>query len=648
MIAEVQEKNCVKQPSGWRASSARVFPFEGTARTSRRYILAGALVTAIVTVAYLVLFWNRFLGLRSGAGEFAGGSWLLEGYLPYRDFFCPTTTLTAFKSAAILAVLGKAVIVTRAFAVFERVLLGLLVYFWLTRMFRVGHAVVAALVTIVVASGDIADPLASYNHDTILLAVAAGFFASVLLYRRRDTRSIALFALLCGACAGLSFLSKQTIGALATASIVVILSLWLLRQDGVRKALIFFAGFCAGWAAMAGLFLLWLARLGILYDFFRQVFVQGPAAKAAHLADFLNREIFVGNMYRPQIIGALVLLLISWRAFHRSELKKKEEQNGESSRFLIWVLLVGLASVYVGALASYHALGPVGPTILKPVVYLTLFGSAVQTLYFGVLLLRGRLSPRQAQFCVYAAISFAVAASLSLSYPVFEAMIVPGLGLLVAAVLDASSKRLRVVVCAACALLIAVETCAKLNLPFGFAGFNEAPVRSAHFNSELPELKGLHLPESTVRFVDETVRIIQTNSSPQDRIFVYPEIGILYPLSGRRCAGFSCSHNIDFVSDELAKRDAAAVLSNKPAVLVYSREAVNDVVYQMYLWRNGNPSPNPLALIAACESLAQQYRLVKTFTLEPQGKQIMVFVRPPAEQAQKTHELLQTRATDLR
>jgi hypothetical protein len=215
-------------------------------------------------------------------------------------------------------------------------------------------------------------------------------------------------------------------------------------------------------------------------------------------------------------------------------------------------------------------------------------------------------------------------------------------------VLDASSKRLRVVVCAACALLIAVETCAKLNLPYGFAGFNEAPVRAAHFTSELPELKGFVLPESTVRFVDETVRIIQTNSSLQDRIFVYPELGVLYPLSGRRCATFSCSHNIDVVSDELAKREAATVLRNKPAVFVYSRESIAEAVLQMYLFRNGNPSPNPLALIAACESLAQQYRLVKTFTLEPQGKQIMVFVRPPVEQAQKTHELLQTRATDLR
>lgn len=636
MIAEAQEKNCVKKRVGPTESSAQVFPSEVTVGASRRYVLAGAIVTALVTLAYLLLFWNRFLGLRSGAGEFAGGSFFLDGYLPYRDFFCATTPLSTFKSAAVLALFGKAAIVTRGFAVFERVLLGLLVYWWLTRMFRVGHAVVAALVTIIVSAGDIADPLASYNHDTIMLAVAAGILASAVLFRRRDIRSIALFAILSGACAALCFLSKQTIGALATLSIVVILSVWLLYQEGARKAVIFFAGFCAAWASIAGVFLLWLMRLGILQDFLRQVLVQGPAAKASHFSDFLNREFFVGSAFRYQIVAALVVLLISYRAFHRSELKEGA-QPVETFRFLIGALLLGLASVAAGALASYHALGPVGPspTLLKPVVYLAFFGSAAQTLYYGILLLMGRLSRRQAQFCVYAAISFAVAASLSLSFPVFEAMIIPGLGLLVAALLDASPNWRRLVIYAACALLIASETCSKLNLPFGFAGFNEAPVRVAHSTSNLPALKGFVLPESMVRFLDEAVPIIQANSSPQDRIFVYPELGVLYPLSGRRCATFSCSHNIDFVSDELAKREAATVLRSKPAVLVYSRESIAEAVLQMYLFRNGNSSANPLALIAACESLAQQYRLVKTFTLEPQGKQIMVFVRPPVEQAQR-------------
>jgi len=511
-------------------SSVQAVQADAEVCASRRLLMAGAIITAMVTLAYLLLFWNRFAGLRSGSGEYAGGALFLAGLRPYRDYFVPATPFSILKSAAILSLFGKAAIVTRAFGVLERVVLGVMVYFWLARMFRVGHAVVAALATIIVSSGDTADPLASYNHDTILLAVAGGLFASAVLYRQRNTRSIALFAALSGVCAGLCFLTKQTIGALATLSIVAIISTWLLRQESARKAAAFVAGFSAGWAAVAVAVLLWLARLGILRDFFQQVFVQGPAAKSSHLADFLNREILVGVQWRLPVAAALATLLISWRVLHRSALK--EGRRPESIRFLIGVLLLGLSSVAAGAIASYHALGPVGPAILKPVIYFTFFGSALQTVYYGILLLRGRLSRREAQFCMYAAISFAVAAMLSLSYPAFEAMIIPGLGLLVATLLDASTSWRIPVVYAVCALLIAAETCAKLNAPFGFATFGEPPVRTAQAVSGLPQLRGFILPEGTVRFIDDTVKIIQENSSPQDTIFIYPELGLLSRFPG--------------------------------------------------------------------------------------------------------------------
>src|SRR5207253_2726654 len=101
--------------------------------------------------------------------------------LPYRDFFTASPPLTIFKSAAVLSLFGKAYIVTRAFGVFERVCLGVLVYLWLVRLFRPAHAALAAFVTLVVSSGDISDPIASYNHDAIILAVGAGFVTSFAL-----------------------------------------------------------------------------------------------------------------------------------------------------------------------------------------------------------------------------------------------------------------------------------------------------------------------------------------------------------------------------------------------------------------------------------------------------------------------------------
>ena len=51
------------------------------------------MVTALVTLCFFLLFWNRFLGLRSGDGGFTGGVYFLEGILPYRDYYCPVPPL---------------------------------------------------------------------------------------------------------------------------------------------------------------------------------------------------------------------------------------------------------------------------------------------------------------------------------------------------------------------------------------------------------------------------------------------------------------------------------------------------------------------------------------------------------------------------
>jgi len=82
----------------------------------------------------------------------------LKGILPYRDFYCPVPPLFVLRSAAALAIFGKLPIVLRAFGVFERVILSLLLYGWLVRFFRVKDAALAAMVTMVISTGDVADP----------------------------------------------------------------------------------------------------------------------------------------------------------------------------------------------------------------------------------------------------------------------------------------------------------------------------------------------------------------------------------------------------------------------------------------------------------------------------------------------------------
>ncbi len=592
--------------------------------TSRTFAIAGAIAVAIVTLVYLFLFWNHFAGLRSGSGEYGGGREWLAGYRPYRDYFTACTPLNILKSALVLSIFGKAYIVTRAAAVFERAVLAVLLYVWLLRLFRVSHAALAAMVTIIICTGDLTDPLGSYNHDAILFAVGAGLLASYALDRQRSSRAITLLAFCSGASAALSFTAKQTIGFSTTVAIAVVVCACLLRLENLRRAGLFLAAFCGGWVIGAGSFVLWLLKLGILSSFLEQIFVRGPAAKASNPADFVVRELVFMQHLWWAVAAAILGIVLCWRLWRRSA---AENPRRSISRVqAVTVLFLGFAAIAAGYLASIVQF-QYARVVLKPTIYFTFFAVILLCLVYAISLLKGKLSRRESQFFLCAAVGLSVAFMLSLSFPAFEPMVIPGLGLLIGAVLDASTGWRLALAYSACALLIASETCAKLNQPFGFADFNEPPVRMAHATSTLPLMKGFVLPESTVRFIDETTRIIEQNTTPQDTIYSYPEFGLFYALSGRRCPTLTCSHNIDVVNDDFARSEAARILAGRPAVLICHRNPEAYLAGEELIWRHGRPSGNR-AIIAAVEKLEKQYRLAASFDLPPDNYQIDVYVRP--------------------
>jgi hypothetical protein len=269
----------------------------------------------------------------------------------------------------------------------------------------------------------------------------------------------------------------------------------------------------------------------------------------------------------------------------------------------------------------------------KPTIYISLVGSGLLVVYYvWRCCVRGSISGRQSQFALLATVSFVIAFMLSLSYPAFEAMSIPGLGLFLAVLLNDFRSWRRWIVYAACVVLLFFQTQEKLRVPFGFNGWFEPPVKTAVNTSSLPELRGFLLPPDTVDFVDSTVRIIRENSTPQDTIFIYPELGIFYGLTGRRPATFSASHNIDVVSDALAREEAQRLLRARPAVLIYGPTSEALLNADELTWRNGNRS-ELRTLTAAVEALAHQYKFVKEFSMYPAGEPVYVFVRPDALQS---------------
>jgi hypothetical protein len=583
----------------------------------------------VLTALFYSLFYNRFLGLRSGAGDFPPGDAIVHGVLPFRDYFAATPPLSWFKAGLLLEIFGDKLIVLRTWGLIERTVIALIVYLWLRRLARPAHAAIAAFATLVISAGDNADPIASYNHDCMLFAILSGYLAGFLLERVRSTRFTVWMAIAAGAAAGFSLLTKQTIGLGAVVAVPLVVAAILWRRQSLRRALLWLFPFALGAAVPIGALLAWLARLHLLRKFLVQVFVKGPSAKAQNGAgDFVARALtVVGHSPRQFLVAAAGAALLLWfllRAYRSSE--RPDESDGPAWEMLA-VALAGAVSIGLGVFVAYRNIGHAHQSWPTNAILLAGMGIVALLAVGTWQLVTGSLNDRQAQIYLFAAVSFNIAFMLSLSYPLFPAMLLPGLGLLIAGGLTGSRGLARLVIYAIVLLVCADLVRIKLETPFGFSGFTEGSVESARFASDQPKLKGIYMPEATVRLVDGVAATVAANTTPSDTIFTYPEMGIFYTLAERRYPTESGNHNVDVVDDALASSDARRLLANPPKVLIYLPETEAQLRGGEQMWRHGHRM-GQRDIIAAVELLAKTYRLAGVYPTLPANQDVYVYVRP--------------------
>ena len=591
-------------------------------------LLPGALITAVVTLLFFSIYWNKFAGLRSGNGSFLGGMALLQGYLPYRDFFTAAPPLDGLMSAAVLSVFGQKLIAIRAWGVVERIALGWLLYFCLIRVCRTTDAAFASILAVIVSAGDPSDTLSSYGIEAIFFFLLSGWAVMRAGEAIQSTFAFNSWAIAAGLFASMSFGTKQTLGAGATVGIPLVACIYLIqlsatRSSGIQRSLLFLAAFAGGWCAFAGAVLLWLTQAGLLHNFLQDVFKTGPSAKASHPSDFGIRAIRTAWGLRYGFLAACVGLAFGARALLRGS--GATDRRAGAARDTVLVGAIASLVLSIGVALSYAGLWPL-QNFCSFAIYFGLFGTVLLLLRCAPRLVPRTLAKQELQIAFLAAISFGVALMVSLSWPASYHMVFPAFGLVTAVMLNGSSPRQRLVIYTVGALMIFAMACEKINLPQGFHEWAEPAVRFAKTPSSLPALSGIMLPSATAQFIDETGRIVREHSGPGDTIFVYPEFGILYSLYDRRYPTATDSHNIDVVNDEFARSEAQRLLKGKPAVIIYDPVPEWSLRADEKVWRHGQRS-GQRDIIAAIEKLTAGYQLVKSFRVPPNENPVQVYVR---------------------
>ncbi len=600
---------------------------KGHLSTQVVYQIAGALVIAAVTIFFFSLYVDRFAGLRSGNGSFQAGLAWLHGSIPYRNSFNSGPPLDGVISGAILWAFGAKVSVIRAWGVAQHVAVAMLLYCWLLRLFPARHAALATLVTVIASAGDPSNGIATYGFEAAAFFLLSGFLCLLGSESGRSTRALVVYSAFGGICAALSLGTKQSLGAGATVGIPILAAIYIRHKDGCRRAWTFVAAFAGGWMLIAGSVLLWLAKSGVVGTFLVDVFKKGPSAKAAHPSDYVIRAARAAWGIRWGTLAACGAAAVCWPALRRAgrSAQPYAESREEKPRQLVLITLISTAAIGLGAAAAYAGKWPL-QGFANFTIYLGILGTALLLGYYAYRLFAGKLSPREAQIGFIAGIAFGIALMISLSWPALYDMTFPALAVVAAALLHGSTKWLRTLTYAVCALVLFAMTAEKLNRPYGFHEFMDQPVRLANSHSSQPMLEGLVLPEATVRLIDGAISIVHAHSTRQDTIFVYPEFGIISTLAGRRGATRTGSENIDVVNDEMARSEAKRLLAARPAVLIYYPTPEWSLRADERLWRNGKRS-GQRDIIAAVEELARSYHLAGSFRVPPNDAAVEIYVR---------------------
>lgn len=260
-------------------------------------------------------------------------------------------------------------------------------------------------------------------------------------------------------------------------------------------------------------------------------------------------------------------------------------------------------------------------------MYFVFIGLTFLLAGFAVKAFESELSRYRAQCVFFCAVSWSVAFMLSLSWPAFEAMLLPGLGFLLVALLRGARPRSLPAIYAAVALAVFVQVREKMDVPFAFDYQDDAPVRLAVDKSVQPQLRGMRFSKPTVAFLDDTVDLVQSHAVGEDTIYTYPEMGLLYSLTGKRFPTFAGSHNIDVINDSFACEEAERLKRAPPSVIVYSPISDERLRGAETIWRGGKPS-GQRCLISAVEGIVSDYRRAGTYRLAPGDPEILVYVRP--------------------
>ncbi|MCR9191817.1 MAG: glycosyltransferase family 39 protein [Gammaproteobacteria bacterium] len=535
---------------------------------------AWCLVSIAIIFIYNLYTFNRFLPLTEGWFS-TYAELILQGKMPYRDFYLFLPPLYPLTIAGLMTVFGKQFLVLRVVGVALMLLMAGALYALLARSFK--H-VIAAMVTVIVMiyfQSGVAHIPYDFTQFVVTYALLSAYYfikyydaCHPIDYRIDRWTKKEANLLLSGVFSALMFWTKQSNGSVILVFIAfgIFCATLPISRRWMYKSVI---GFGVGTLIPTLLLLFWLQWNHALVAFWQQVVTGAIQAKGSLEPIFFSwmRGLFCKQYFYQiyNIIGGL-LFLGYWR-FLIGKHRYNVCNDWRKEWHYVWVfLLMGLALfVPLWMPVMVQKTQNIAQLVVNNLI-------VVATATAFLLVLKYCFSPKRCSpdvVLTMLAVGYIFGGGTSAGLS--EAWVFMGLALFLCHVLSSKSffhlGRVVILGLSLCVMMFYAHK--KHTEPYAWWYVNTPQISQSKSTTQLPLLKGFYLPHDTISILETVDKIVQKETTAQDAILTFPNIPIFYLIENRFQNIKAVVHWPDFLPDDLARLEAQRIKKELPKVIIY-------------------------------------------------------------------------------
>lgn len=550
---------------------------------SKQAFILGLLGVVLVLSFYNYLFAFSFLPITEGWFS-AYAHLIINGEMPYRDFYLYLTPFYPTFLAGFIALFGDSFFGLRLLGVFIILGISILLYLILCKEFKPFPSMIATIVGVIYYQSGVAHIPYDFTQVLTLFAMLSLWMLfksiekkeTIKIKSQKSKFCIDVYMLFAGLFASLAFMTKQSNGAfvlIGTGIACFYISFHYLKKiKGVFS-------FSLGVLIPILFFGFWLLNNNSLLIFWEQIFTSAISAKGninsilfAWIKGLINPVLLVQVKtifrYLFQLLICSLLIRIFLSLF-KLKFKYKHYLQMSLMIAIISVIILTIKASFDESLSYHLDMVNLGLQINNYIISASLIAAGV-ALFFTILsscilLFRKIISIYTATlFIVSSALIFGNGTSAGLS----EISIFIILAYTIAWLMSQSYLKYAGIFAAffISYALIFTFTSKKFDSPYAWWGITEPSVRSAHFASDLPIAKYLSLSKSTAEIYNILFNEFK-QANKDESIFAFPHIPIVYIISNKYPNSKVLVSWFDFLPDPEAIKEAQRIKTTPPSII---------------------------------------------------------------------------------